>query len=238
MTLKTLSRVVCHAFLMALPFVASATTLQADDKSKLDEELMESLDSELLEGLETIPPEDSAGPTTERGDKPAPDIATSDEDAFTRISKRMHEAERMIPRAESSRNTKKLQKEIVSDLDKLIAELEQQCKKCQGGASSSSKPSGQQTAKRESVKQPSQKPSDGEHDSKTPAKDSTEKLGKDEVRKADMEEMKGLLKDLWGQLPAKAREQMLQSSPEEFLPKYELLIEEYYRRLAEKQEEK
>jgi hypothetical protein len=29
---------------------------------------------------------------------------------------------------------------------------------------------------------------------------------------------------------------MLQSSPVQFLPKYELLIEDYYRKLAEKQQ--
>ena len=50
-----------------------------------------------------------------------------------------------------------------------------------------------------------------------------------------MDQMKGLLKDLWGQLPLRDREQMLQSSPEQFLPKYELLIEKYYKRLADQQ---
>lgn len=238
MILARFSRVACDALLGTLLVLIIAPATNAEDKSKLDEELMESLDSELLEGLETIPADEAAEPAAEPGKEQSPDIATSDEDDFTRISKRMHEAERLIPQTESARTTRKLQKEIVSDLDKLIAQLEQQCKKCQGGASSGGKPSGQQTAKRENVKQPSQKPGDGEHDARNPARDSTQKLGKDEARKADMEQMKGLLKDLWGQLPAKAREQMLQSSPEEFLPKYELLIEDYYRRLAEKQEEK
>jgi len=34
-------------------------------------------------------------------------------------------------------------------------------------------------------------------------------------------------------LPARAREQMLQTSPERFVPQYELMIERYYQRLAE-----
>jgi len=42
---------------------------------------------------------------------------------------------------------------------------------------------------------------------------------------------------VWGQLPAKAREQMMQSPPEKFLPKYELLTEKYFKRLAEEQKE-
>jgi hypothetical protein len=55
------------------------------------------------------------------------------------------------------------------------------------------------------------------------------------LQRADAQQMQGLLKDLWGQLPEKAREQMLQTSPEQFLPKYELMIEQYFKRLAEEQ---
>ena len=44
------------------------------------------------------------------------------------------------------------------------------------------------------------------------------------------------MKDVWGQLPAREREQMLQSPPEQFLPKYELLLEKYYKRLADEQQ--
>ena len=47
-----------------------------------------------------------------------------------------------------------------------------------------------------------------------------------------------MVKDLWGQLPPHAREQLLQSSSDEFLPQYELEIEKYYRRLAEEQQDK
>ena len=53
--------------------------------------------------------------------------------------------------------------------------------------------------------------------------------------KPDMGAMKNLMKDIWGQLPPHAREQMLQSPPEQFLPKYELMLEQYYKRLAEEQ---
>ena len=46
-----------------------------------------------------------------------------------------------------------------------------------------------------------------------------------------------MVKDLWGHLPERSREQMLQSFSDEFLPKYELEIEQYYRRLSEEQGE-
>ena len=41
------------------------------------------------------------------------------------------------------------------------------------------------------------------------------------------------MKQLWGELPQRDREQMLQLPVEEFLPEYELLIEDYFRRLSE-----
>ncbi len=223
-----LCRAACEAIVVALLL---APLLRAEDKS-LDAELMESLDAELLEGLETIPPDDAEKP---RGDgaESAPGVATSDEDAFNRISKRMREAERLIPDIDSAGSTQKLHKEIVGDLEQLIAQLEQQCQKCQGGSSAGSK--SQESASREAVKQPSKNPENGGHDARNPAKDSTEKPGKDEARRAALEKMKSLLKaDIWGALPAKAREQMLQLSPEQFLPKYELLIEAYYKQLAER----
>jgi hypothetical protein len=40
-----------------------------------------------------------------------------------------------------------------------------------------------------------------------------------------------MLKDVWGHLPPHLRQQMEQSANEEFLPKYELEIAEYYRSL-------
>jgi hypothetical protein len=41
------------------------------------------------------------------------------------------------------------------------------------------------------------------------------------------------MKRLWGGLPERARQQMLQTPVEEFPPKYEEQIEQYFRRLAE-----
>jgi hypothetical protein len=46
------------------------------------------------------------------------------------------------------------------------------------------------------------------------------------------------MKQLWGELPEHAREQMLQLPDEEFPPKYESLIEDYFRRLSEEKQER
>ena len=42
-----------------------------------------------------------------------------------------------------------------------------------------------------------------------------------------------MLKEVWGHLPARVREQMQNSASEQFLSKYEELIEKYYERLTE-----
>ena len=73
-----------------------------------------------------------------------------------------------------------------------------------------------------------QKPGD------TPSTTPTERKNGDEPDgNVDMDRMRELIKGLWGELPAHQREQMLQLPIEEFLPKYELLIEKYFRRLSE-----
>ncbi len=73
-----------------------------------------------------------------------------------------------------------------------------------------------------------QKP--GDTPSTTPAE---RKNGDEPNGNVDMDRMRELIKGLWGELPAHQREQMLQLPIEEFLPKYELLIEKYFRRLSE-----
>ena len=42
-----------------------------------------------------------------------------------------------------------------------------------------------------------------------------------------------MVKDLWGKLPERQREQILQPLSEEFLPKYASEIEAYFRALAD-----
>jgi hypothetical protein len=47
-----------------------------------------------------------------------------------------------------------------------------------------------------------------------------------------MEEMRSLINNLWGELPSHVREQMLQTPVEDFIPKYQDLIEDYFRDLS------
>lgn len=57
--------------------------------------------------------------------------------------------------------------------------------------------------------------------------------GKETTRKPNPAATRAIMKRLWGNLPKRQREQMLESPIEEFPPKYELQIEDYFRRLSE-----
>jgi hypothetical protein len=125
-----------------------------------------------------------------------------------------------------------VQHEILSDLDKLIADLSKQCQscngQCQGGQSNQPKPS--QNSK-------PGKPDNAAGRGRTAARDSTDRLDRSSAKPVDKGEVNEMVKALWGHLPERTRERMLQSFSDEFLPKYEVEIEQYYRRLSEEQGE-
>jgi hypothetical protein len=132
--------------------------------------------------------------------------------------------------ARAIQQTGTVQKQVVAQLDELIAELSKQC---QGG----------QCQPSDQPPQPSQRsqPNPGESSKSTgrgttSARDSSDRLNQRNAEAIDKGDIDELVKDLWGHLPERSREQMLQSFSDEFLPKYELEIEQYYRRLSEQQE--
>lgn len=120
------------------------------------------------------------------------------------------------------------QQQVVDQLDKLIAELSKQCQNCQcQSGSQPPKPS------QRSQKKPGGKPKSAAGRGQTAARDSTDRLNQSSAKPVDKGDREALMKDLWGHLPERTREQMMQSYSDEFLPEYELEIEQYYRRLSE-----
>jgi hypothetical protein len=157
--------------------------------------------------------------------------ATSeDENPLLGIAEQMRSAEGMIRRTESGPATQDLQDRIVADLDELIKQARSCCKQ-----SSPSQCDPNQVAARQRVSQPKPPGAGNPKPGSTPVSESNAKPGSAEERRPDMGEMRDILKRLWGQLPERQREQMLQLPVEEFLPKYQQLIEEYFKRLAEEQ---
>lgn len=218
----------------------------AQPPSPLDEKLLEGLGSDPLDPVDRKLPE----PGVPRGRDDGDAAGAEDEDWQERlrrelgaaaekesdnplleIARKMRDAQRRLDRHDAGATTQIVQKQIVDDLEKLIDQARKAAKQCAGGQS---RP--QAVAARQPVGQP---PAGGQpqggQPSDRPAAESAQRprTTNDRPRRVDVEQVQAIIKELWGELPQREREQMLESPPEEFLPKYELLIEEYFRRLSE-----
>jgi hypothetical protein len=208
----------------------------------LDDALLKDLDNDLLEGAgdlkngpkaQPAKPRAAEEPPAEAKNEAGEDIGEPEEhdDPLSRISQEMRASEDFMREQVKRAAAEKVQRRIVDDLAKLIDQVEKQS--AQQSSSSEKEKKSQKTGKRRMVQQP--KSGQQRHDSNNPAKDSTDRLGKAETATPDPRALKEMAKDSWGHLPAHAREQMSQNWPERFLPQYELMIERYYKRLAEEQ---
>ncbi len=147
------------------------------------------------------------------------------------LGREMSEAKRRIAKANGGAGTQQLQRQIIDDLDRLIDQARKkscQCKSgsCQSQQNSQKKPSSQPP-------KPSSKPGTNPN-AKPAAPGSPRPPGNTASKKsAAAAEARDAMQRLWYLLPQHARERMLQSPGEEFAPKYEVQIEEYFRRLSE-----
>ena len=158
--------------------------------------------------------------------------------SLARVQTSMQRAQSMLTQPDATANpdaaklASPVQREILSDLDKLIADLSKQCQccngQCQGGQCNQPKPGNNPKPG---------KPGASAGSGRTAARDSTDRLDRSSAKSVDKGEVNEMVKALWGHLPERSREQMLQSFSDEFLPKYEFEIEQYYRRLSEEQGE-
>lgn len=218
---------------------AEAGVAPAEEKksSSADGLLTDGLDGLLegLPGIEPTPPEGS--------EKPAPgdDLGSKSENPLARIQSSMDTAGSLIASRGKPADTSRAQQQVISDLDELIKQAKQQSSQSQ---SSQQNQEQQQQASQRSQTQPSQQPGDqkpGQQANKPTrstqaASQSTARLDKTAAEAAAMRPPGEMMKEVWGRLPQRLREQMLESSSDEFLPEYREEIESYFRELAEKPE--
>jgi hypothetical protein len=146
---------------------------------------------------------------------------------LARIEEKMGTAKSLLHQSKAPDKAGEVQQQVMADLDSLIAQLSKQC---QGGASQSNSECNSPSQRTQaSGAKPAAKPGHGS----APARDSQTRIGRNDPGAVDLGDREQLLKDVWGHLPPHAREQMLQSHSDEFLPQYELEIEQYYKRLSE-----
>ena len=225
-------------WLFALPSPADSGGPPSLDEPSLDAQLLEDAPTDspapnVLQGL--FPP---TGPTATEDpyeqlrQKVRSAILRDETNPLVSVARRMQRAELLIGQIDSGTRTQEIQRDIVANLDELIKQAQKQCGSCKPSPKQRQVDSKDPSQKKEPGKEP--KPSPADPDAK-PSSDSQAQPGSSSVERPDMGEMETLAKSIWGELPEVARQQMLEPLVEQFLPKYELLIEQYYKRLAKQQ---
>lgn len=186
----------------------------ADD---LDRQLLENLgagsdDAELLGelGLATIPEEQ------------APLLA---------IGQKMQDAAALLARTDAGPQTQQLQADVVASLDKIIEAVRRQCRRQPGRSSpqpgkTRSNGNSESSAGNMGEGTPNRTRNDDGSPKKTPV-----------GGRIDPRQLERLAPAAWGNLPDKVRQELQNAlTSENFLPKYEPMIEQYFKRLAEEDE--
>jgi hypothetical protein len=143
------------------------------------------------------------------------------------IARKMLDVQSRIAETDVGEKVQDQQRNIIADLDKLI---EQAKKKCSGSSCCSK--SGQCSSRTPGKSKGKTGSKTGTNPNKNPGKNSSPRPPEKKVVKPESGEIRDLVKELWGELPPNIREQMMQNPSEQFVPKYDSMIEEYYRRLS------
>ncbi len=168
-----------------------------------------SIDQRLLDGLDSPNPLRPNSAATESGE----DIGTaSPNSSLSSLAKLMKSVEQRIRRRDTSKSTQRIQRDIADELAKMLAAAEQQ----QSSQASSTTSSETQTSD-----------SKGEENGEQGDPESKSRAGTGSTSEA--------MNAVWGALPAQLRQQIQSPLQEDFLPRYERVIKEYYRRVAEQQ---
>jgi hypothetical protein len=206
--------IVCAGLAAAPSFVT------ADDD--LTRDLLGDLENDLRNDLAKPPTKPASGETKqiENNRAAGEDIGAppSTENPLAKIMRQMRLVEQRIAEADSTVGTQQMQTRVLVDLSELIRQLQAQKSK----QKTQSKPKDAKAGKTAASK-PSDKPSE----------DSTDRLDKAKNKDTDSLAPDQLVKEVWGHLPQQIVEQMTRQSVDKFLPKYEQLIEDYFRSLAE-----
>ncbi len=223
---RRFTRFVMWAAFAVLVNIALPADIRADEPAtggtSVDELLLHDLDRELIAKPPTQP-----APALRNDDGSAASATTGEDvtgesrrnDLLTTIERQMRTVGQRMQRQDVSVETQRLQQQIISQIDALLQKM--------GPDPGQSSPS---SSRNESLS-PEQQPK-----TNSAATDgSTDRLAGQSSTPVDGPSMETWLKKAWGHLPARLRTPMLNSGVEEFLPQYQVLIEDYYRRLAEQE---
>jgi len=164
-----------------------------------------------------------------------------------RIVKSMRAAQEKLDGQDTGSATQDLQKSIVAELDELLKAPPQKSPNQSGGAGggqagSSGGQSGKQSAGSasrdrqsavDSATEPSSKSESAAERSRSRAQDSEERTGPARAAEIAAARRRRLEVEVWGHLPEKLREQLLNTYGEKMVPQYEGLVRKFYEALSE-----
>ena len=240
--MRTAIRLITAAGILAAAGISPAARPEPEPPRPIDEQLLDELGNDPIDELdrELFDPGDRrAGPGDPPGEGPddlrdrlqrelGKAAVAEDDNLLLKVARSMRELEGRIARNDSGLTTQAQQQQVIDDLDRLIEQARKQCQ----GSKPGSKPS------QKSSNQP-KKGSPGKKPGAKPGVAPVMKIGNGESRQADKQQTQTFMKELWKvTLPQQQRDQLLQSPFDEFLPKYELLIEQYFRRLTEEEDQR
>jgi hypothetical protein len=208
----------------------------------------------------TLKKKDQPGPEPKPGET-TPDDKTRE--LLARVARNMESSEDRLKNRDPGEKTRAIQDQIIKDLDELIRkaqeEKDQESKSQQSAGSSQgdpSKTSQDRRSKRNSSQQqakpkPGAKKQDSQASQGQPAggqgKSNKEKQSKGGSSMAGgggnssaqkKNTIADLFRDVWGHLPEQKRQEMDAYSRERFMPRYDELLRQYYRTLAEQSRKK
>ena len=216
--MMTRSFVIAAIMLVTAAEAAQQPRAGGPPAQSLDQQLLDDLNKDLLDGL---PGPMVKPPNGETVQPPAgEDIGSPQSDnPLARIGEKMRLVQERMAAHDTSPKTQAVQQQILDELLALLKAQQQAAgqSKPRGGAGQGAQPGGNR----------------GGNTSPGPVSDSTNRIDRGSKENAETADVQDVLKRFWGHLPEKMREQMQSSLSEQFLPKYERVIEEYYKRLAE-----
>lgn len=211
------------ALLASLLLLNIASSVSAEYAASTEGALFEDLGAELLKTVSDNPAAlldqqllDQLG--EELGIQQAPR-----NDRLSEVVKHMQAAQTLLMQRKKVGRASSAQAKALTGIDAMIAELTERQSQCKGGQSN--KP-GQSKPGRP-------KPGSSSKAGKSPAKAASSSTNSDADLSTERAVAGELVKDLWGKLPERQRQQILQPLSEEFLPKYASEIEAYFRALAD-----
>ena len=141
----------------------------------------------------------------------------SEDDSLRKIVRHMQHAHSLLEQSHAADSASSAQSRAIVEIDSMITELVRRQSKCRGGKS-------QPDFK---TKPGSPKPGSNPGTSSSMTSSQSGDLA------ASLEATGELVRDLWGHLPERQRQQILQPLNEDFLPAYATDIEDYFRALAD-----